>query len=461
MAREKLQGLSREELIARAEAAGVSRPRSLTHAELVDELVLRGDAPVGEKSRARGWFGRAKDLLKTAIERGLTRPETGEEGATARPASRSWPPAPPPPLPTVTLAEIYAAQGHLERALQVLDEVLAKTPDHADAQRLRAAYAERIAQRVVTRPKPDAEAEADETDAATDRAADGRGTQPATRGATSDRADQPATAKGAPPIPPPPPSIGGPATAAAPPDDLDALVEIVAVAVDPATIYLYWEVRPATAARARVEAPHGALTVRTITVVPGSEGPLSDVRDDRVDALSGDLFVRGLRDGAHVRVSIGWRTDAAFVPLAVAVEVSTPRGAHAGEVARDLAAWSPPQRGGGLRPRFGGAPRPRHLGGAPADGHAGSDDDATTGGSPIEGAGPSGAPRRRILLQPTEVFTVSETDSLTTTYVTRLVGSSEMLVSILEGRVRDGRVVRRVLGGASDLAVGASDLSLR
>jgi len=63
--------------------------------------------------------------------------------------------------------------------------------------------------------------------------------------------------------------------------------------------------------------------------------------------------------------------------------------------------------------------------------------------------------RRRILLQPTEVFSVSEESEATTTYVTRMIGSSEMLVSVLEGRI-----IRRSLGGASDLAPGASGLSL-
>ena len=49
----------------------------------------------------------------------------------------SWPPPPPPPLPTMTLAEIYAAQGHLDRAIAVLDEVLARAPEDEDARRLR------------------------------------------------------------------------------------------------------------------------------------------------------------------------------------------------------------------------------------------------------------------------------------------------------------------------------------
>lgn len=455
MARQDLAGLTREELIARAETAGVNRPRSLTHAELVDELVLRGDTPERDKSRARGWFGRAKDLLKTAIERGLTRPEgaSGEEGAPSRSPGRSWPPAPPPPLPTVTLAEIYAAQGHLERAVQVLDEVIAKMPDHADAVRLRAAYAERLAQRVVSRAQPESS-----DPESTDAESDDNSARGATRGAGAGPEQATAKAPGGKSVPPPPPSIGGPSTLPAA-DASDEIDEVVAVAVDPTTIYLYWEVRAATAARARVEAPDGALTVRTITVIPGAEGPLSDVRDDRVDALSGDLFVRDLHDGAHVRVSIGWRTEAAFIPLAVAVEVSTPRGAPSGDLARAETAWVAPARGGGLRPRLGrGAPRPRHVS-TPVGQHGASGAESFEDGSSRGGAAASEAiARRRVLLQPTEVFSTSES-STTTTYVTRLVGSSEMLVSVLEGRVlrREGRL----LGGASDLAPGASDLALR
>ncbi len=40
----------------------------------------------------------------------------------------------------MTLAEIYAAQGHLERAIAVLDEVLTREPEHAEAHGLRARF---------------------------------------------------------------------------------------------------------------------------------------------------------------------------------------------------------------------------------------------------------------------------------------------------------------------------------
>src|SRR5207247_83761 len=42
-----------------------------------------------------------------------------------------------PPVATVTLAEIYGAQGHFQKATAILDEVLAKEPEHDAARKLR------------------------------------------------------------------------------------------------------------------------------------------------------------------------------------------------------------------------------------------------------------------------------------------------------------------------------------
>ena len=39
-------------------------------------------------------------------------------------------------LPTVTLAEIYAAQGHRDRAVDTLEGVLVREPEHAAARTL-------------------------------------------------------------------------------------------------------------------------------------------------------------------------------------------------------------------------------------------------------------------------------------------------------------------------------------
>ncbi|MEZ4314172.1 MAG: tetratricopeptide repeat protein [Polyangiaceae bacterium] len=162
MQRHTLQKLSREDLIREAERAGVPRPRVLTQAELIDEILKRTAASDRDRSRSRGWLGRARDLLATVVEKGLHLPDAA---AAIRTANRGWPP--PPPLPTVTLAEIYAAQGHLERAVQVLDEVLRRDPEHEEARELRARFAEQIARSAGSAPPAGAREhdEADETGA--------------------------------------------------------------------------------------------------------------------------------------------------------------------------------------------------------------------------------------------------------------------------------------------------------
>ncbi|MEJ7730156.1 MAG: tetratricopeptide repeat protein [Polyangiaceae bacterium] len=134
MTRQSLDGLTREELVERAERLGVARPRVLTQAELIDEIL--GRTTTGrERTRARGWLGRARDVVAGVIERGLHLPEVAK-ALRSTPAEKRWP-EPPPPLPTITLAEIYAAQGHLDRAVTVLDDVLAREPAHSDARALR------------------------------------------------------------------------------------------------------------------------------------------------------------------------------------------------------------------------------------------------------------------------------------------------------------------------------------
>src|SRR5262245_58241173 len=130
MQRRDLEGLTREELIARAERLGVSRPRVLTQPELIDEILSRTHKTERERSKARGWLGRARDLLASVVERGLHLPDAAK---SVRSAGAQRVPSAPPPLPTVTLAEIYAAQGHLDRAVGVLDEVIAREPDHEEA----------------------------------------------------------------------------------------------------------------------------------------------------------------------------------------------------------------------------------------------------------------------------------------------------------------------------------------
>ncbi len=136
---DEFQELSRSELIERATSMGVERAEVLTRVELVDEIIRRMVADPVERSAARGFLGVARDLVASVVERGLHLPETAPE-IRSKPPTSSFP-ASRGPIATVTLAEIYSAQGHRARAMHVLDELLVQEPDHRGARDLR----ERIA----------------------------------------------------------------------------------------------------------------------------------------------------------------------------------------------------------------------------------------------------------------------------------------------------------------------------
>src|SRR5215475_8483619 len=113
-----LEGQSRSELIARAELLGVEKASLLTRAELVDEIVRRTVADPIERRLARGLLGLARDLVASVVERGLHLPDAAAKIRAIHVQSHQ--PLAKPPIATVTLAEIYAAQGHRKKALRVL-----------------------------------------------------------------------------------------------------------------------------------------------------------------------------------------------------------------------------------------------------------------------------------------------------------------------------------------------------
>lgn len=349
MERKELEGLTREELISQAEQLGVVRPRTLTIPELVDEILVVSDKRAAEKKQ-RGWFGRARDLLTSVIDRGRILPESGRRSPRRSSA------AAPPPLPTVTLAEIYAAQGHLERAITTLDEVLAREPAHSDAQALKLRFEQQLHKTKPSTPPPVIEAvlqtmppPAPLPDVAAIADAEERpvsaGDAPAGDAGAVEAEAQPLTAGGAPSAEEPKAASIAPIPlkrpSAPPVHDVD---DIVGLAVDPHTVYLYWEVRPSSLAHARAADERGALTVRAVTVVPAASGPETDVRDYRVDALSGELFIHGLPSQANVRISVGYKTDSAFEPFAVAMDLATPRESASKEVATTFKRWSEASR---------------------------------------------------------------------------------------------------------------------
>ncbi len=470
--------MNREQLIAQAERLGIPRPRVLTQPELIDEIIARTAKNERERAKARGWLGRARDLLARVVEKGLHLPEAAR---ALRGSEHPWP-APPPPLPTVTLAEIYAAQGHFDRAIAVLDEVIAREPDHKEAKALRARFVEQ-AQRSRSRHDRQAAAEAQEADRhapssakppapgpakakpaeaqppadppaeapppsevaapPTEASAMDVHASPAPAGeaahepppAPHEEAEPPSTepapalhapsapaapaqaqeeeaaptvaagvtpvAAAAPPPPreppareppgeTPPPAREPPAEAPPPAEEPPAVEptpaevppaetppavaeeaatqkeapaaaaeiapeplsepplpqryevdEVVAIAVDPRTIYVYWEVRATTLAHAQAAHPGGALHLRIASVTASWEGPAAETRDLHVDSLYGDRFVRDIRPGSLIRVSVGWKSAGGFEPLAVGDELSAPRMLPVDALTHDVVRWEP------------------------------------------------------------------------------------------------------------------------
>ena len=300
--RAQLETLDRESLISRAESAGVIRARVLTRPELVDEIILRQGADQETTRRMRGLLGRARDLLARLVERGLNLPDAAERlrNVAPPPAKRSI-----PPVPTVTLAEIYATQGHKQKAIDdVLRQVLASEPEHLAAKGLLTKLEQTAA--------PDAPAMAPEDERA--------GYEVAT---TTEEPAEPARMLDADPLPPK--------------YDVD---ECIALAVDPATLYVYWEVRDDT--YARLVKNEGALTLRVLVIVPTWDGPRTYTRDIEVHAQLGDWFVRDLPKDAIVRAAVGWLSPTgAFLSAAHSTIAQPAPRDRAAVLAERLARWTP------------------------------------------------------------------------------------------------------------------------
>jgi len=130
-----LDQLSRDELVERARALGARRPEVMTRVELRDEIVRLSETDPMARRRSRGWLGVARDLVASVVDAGLNLPAAAKAiRGDARPAEET---TGPPPVATLTLAEIYLAQGHTDRALATLEEVLSAEPEHAAALALR------------------------------------------------------------------------------------------------------------------------------------------------------------------------------------------------------------------------------------------------------------------------------------------------------------------------------------
>jgi len=315
MNRAELERLDRDALVVLAEQAGVTRARILTRPELVDELLLRSSADEASKRRARGLFGVARDLLARVVERGLHLPDAAERIRTmglAPPPKRSAPAA----LPTVTLAEIYATQGHRERAVDTLESVLAREPDHAAARALLL----QLRDSAYPVPPPPLPPEEEETAATAASSAAAEAEETAGKG-------EPREPFGMLDDTPLPTRY-----------DVD---ECVAIPVDPTTLYVYWETRESTLASVRRTARDGSLILRIIVIVPTWDGPRSRTQDIAIDSSLGDWFVRDLPPGCVVRAAVGWKRGEVFDSIAHSPSLETPPGSPSPLVADVLVRWTP------------------------------------------------------------------------------------------------------------------------
>jgi hypothetical protein len=145
----ELDQLSRDELVVKARALGAKRPEVMTRVELRDEIVRLGESDPVARRHSRGWLGVARDLVASVVDSGLNMPGAAAAIRGEAKPEHDW--QGPPPVATLTLAEIYVAQGHTDRALGVLEEVLSSEPDHAAAIALR----ERLAGRQAARREPE------------------------------------------------------------------------------------------------------------------------------------------------------------------------------------------------------------------------------------------------------------------------------------------------------------------
>lgn len=328
---------SRPDLIQEARAHGVERPERMTRAELRDEI-LRRTKSGDDLTEARGFFGVARSMIASVVESGLNLPDAaamirGNATFDARVGAQ-------PPVATVTLAEIYAAQGHKKRALRMLDDVLDLEPDHEVALRLRREMTldetprEPTLRESTTRPEvrlpsvvaPLVETMGEEIQTGKPPVVEEVVAAPSSEPAVQDAAEQEAAVNGEavqePPVSRPP---------------------FLALGRASTGLGLYWELSQDVLGRAGIDVSEGHLALKVVTFAPHGAAPRRNERTLRLDAnwaeqSHGRLFLSDVAVDEPVRAAVGFQLSDVFVPLAVGREVKAPDDDAPASVP-DVEAW--------------------------------------------------------------------------------------------------------------------------
>lgn len=146
----KLERWTRQELEAEARRLGARGARALSRSELLSVIVRRLKSAGAWRERAARWAGRMPamrwasrawgDRERASRARVEPKPvpadpgpepteaETPQPAEVGTPSPVSHEPAPNEPIRTRSMARLLAAQGHLERALEVYEALLREQP---------------------------------------------------------------------------------------------------------------------------------------------------------------------------------------------------------------------------------------------------------------------------------------------------------------------------------------------
>lgn len=338
--RNELEELSRDELLQRAEGLGIKSASTMTRPDLIDEIISVSVSDDTERRVARGFLGRARDLVARVVSKGLNLPDAAQRILASPSLFPQREPSKRPsvkPIPTVALAQVYASQGHRAQAIEVLDQLRNLEPNKTDT-----IAAARLREQLTSPNKPEptkpepTKLESDEPESNKPEPTKLESDEPESIEPTNvdsssitvgtvanDTADETSvesqdTSCADPKSSATPPSLEAPASQRSEAPALQLPVPVrdsLEVTRDGLGFLVSWSVRPLTFARARVKAPRGELVLRAVHVRVCGEKAVSHVHDVAITTLFGQTRCECESDCVACHVAVGWSDGALFFPL--------------------------------------------------------------------------------------------------------------------------------------------------